>query len=68
MTVQDGQFERIRAILEEADEPLTAREILNVLEDEEELDSPHRVATLLGRRARHGDVDVIRDRPYRYRV
>lgn len=67
MTVSRTEYDRIRSILEEADEPLTAREILEVLEDEE-IDSAHRVATVLGRQAERGEVDVIRDQPYRYRV
>lgn len=70
MRLRGGEFERIRAVLEDADpdEPLTAREILSLLEEHgEEFDSAHRVATVLGRRAETGDVEVIRDRPYRYR-
>lgn len=67
MAARHSEFEEIRRILEEADEPLTASEILDSLEDPE-IDSAHRVATVLGRRADSGDVDVIRDRPYRYRV
>ncbi len=66
-----GEFERIRTVLEDAgaNEPLTAREILELLEEHgEEFDSAHRVATVLGRRARDGEIDVIRDQPYRYRV
>jgi len=67
MAARHHEFEVIRRILEEADEPLTAKEILEHLDDDE-IDSAHRVATVLGRRADGGDVDVIRDRPYRYRV
>jgi predicted Zn-ribbon and HTH transcriptional regulator len=67
-----GEFERIRTVLEEADpdEPLTANEIAALVEERTDLDvgSAHRVATVLGRRARTGDVEVIRDDPYRYRV
>jgi len=66
-----GEYERIRSVLNEsgAEEPLTAREILELLEEHgEEFDSAHRVATVLGRRAREGEIDVIRDQPYRYRV
>jgi predicted Zn-ribbon and HTH transcriptional regulator len=64
------EFESIRQVLSEADaeEPLTAREICRLLEDHGvEVDSAHRVATILGRRAREGEVEVIRDQPYRYR-
>ena len=70
MRIRRGEFERIRSVLENADqdEPLTAREILRVLEEnDEEFDSAHQVATVLGRRAQTGDVEVIRDQPYRYR-
>jgi predicted Zn-ribbon and HTH transcriptional regulator len=69
MRTRPGEFERIRSVLDDAepDEPLTAREILRVLEDHgEEFESAHRVATVLGRRAQTGDVEVIRDQPYRY--
>ena len=71
MRIRRGEFERIRTVLSEADpdEPLTAREILDLLEaNGEEFESAHRVATVLGRRAEAGDVEVIRDQPYRYRV
>jgi predicted Zn-ribbon and HTH transcriptional regulator len=70
MRIRHGEFERIRSVLEQADadEPLTAREILDLLERHgEEFDSAHRVATVLGRHAQRGDVEVIRDQPYRYR-
>jgi predicted Zn-ribbon and HTH transcriptional regulator len=61
------EFERLRGVLSEADEPLTAREILSHLDDET-FESPHRVATVLGRHADRGDVEVVRDSPYRYRL
>jgi predicted Zn-ribbon and HTH transcriptional regulator len=70
MRTRHGEFERIRSVLEDADtdEPLTAREILEVLEDHgEDFDSAHRVATVLGRREETGDVEVIREQPYRYK-
>lgn len=67
MAVCHSDYDHIRTVLEEAEEPLTAREIIEAI-DVAEIDSPHRVATVLGRRAERGDVDVIRDRPYRYRV
>lgn len=70
MRVRRGEFERIRSVLAEAkpEEPLTAKEILSLLEEhDEEFDSAHRVATVLGRRADEGDIEVIRDQPYRYR-
>jgi len=70
MRIRRGEFERIRSVLEQtdADEPLTAREILDLLEEHgEDFDSAHRIATVLGRRAQYGEVEVIRDQPYRYR-
>jgi hypothetical protein len=71
MTVRRGEFDRIRSVLRQAqpEEPLTAREIVQLLDEHgEEFESPHRVATVLGRRADAGDIEVIRDRPYRYQV
>ncbi|QLD90727.1 hypothetical protein HWV07_17425 [Natronomonas salina] len=71
MAIRGGEFERIRSVLSEADpeEPLTAREILDLLEEHgEEFESAHQVATVLGRRARSGEIEVIEDQPYRYRV
>jgi len=71
MRVRRGEFERIRAVLDEAnpDGPMTAREILDLLEEHgEEFDSAHRVATVLGRQAEAGVVEVIDDQPYRYRL
>jgi predicted Zn-ribbon and HTH transcriptional regulator len=71
MRIRRGEFERIRSVLAEAnaEEPLTAREILALLEEHGvEFDSAHQVATVLGRHARRGDVEVIRDQPYRYRL
>ncbi|NEU55897.1 hypothetical protein [Halorussus sp. MSC15.2] len=65
------EYDRIRTVLAEADadEPLTAREILQLLEAHgESFESAHSVATILGRRARDGDVTVIRSSPYRYRL
>ena len=62
------QYDRIRGVLAEADEPLTAREILALVEECEAIDSPHRVATVLGRRAERGEVEVIAGQPYRYRL
>lgn len=70
MHSQWGESEHIREVLAEVDpdEPLTAREIRDLLADHGvEVDSAHRVATVLGRWADRGEVDVIRDRPYRYR-
>jgi hypothetical protein len=71
MRLRRGEFERIRSVVAEADadQPLTAREILDLLEEHgEEFESAHRVATVLGRRAEAGEVEVIRDHPYRYRL
>jgi hypothetical protein len=71
MRIRQREFERIRSVLEEADAdgPLTAREILDVLDEHGvEFDSAHRVATVLGRHAQTGDVEIIREQPYRYQV
>ncbi|ERG89028.1 MAG: hypothetical protein J07HX5_01178 [halophilic archaeon J07HX5] len=71
MRARHGEFEQIRSVLTEANTegPLTAREILTILKQHgEEFNSAHRVATVLGRRAQTGEVDVIRDHPYRYRL
>ncbi|MGQ3328134.1 hypothetical protein [Halorubrum sp. FL23] len=67
-TGEYDRYDRIRGVLAEAEEPLTAREILALAGECEEIDSPHRVATVLGRWAERGDVEVIADRPYRYRL
>jgi predicted Zn-ribbon and HTH transcriptional regulator len=63
-------FEQLRRVLATADEPLTARQILSLLDDADasEFESAHRVATVLGRRAARGDVEVLRESPYRYRL
>jgi predicted Zn-ribbon and HTH transcriptional regulator len=66
-----GEFERIRSVLAnaDADEPLTAREILALLQEHgEEFDSAHKIATILGRRARRGDVEIVDEQPYQYCV
>ncbi|WP_135853875.1 hypothetical protein [Halorussus salinus] len=65
------EYDRIRTVLAETDtdEPLTAREILQLLDARgESFESAHRVATVLGRRARRGDVTVVESSPYRYRL
>ncbi|MEF8779523.1 MAG: hypothetical protein V5A46_02435 [Haloferacaceae archaeon] len=67
MHARQREYERIRGVLVDADEPLTAREILALLDDDE-IESTHRVATVLGRWARRGEVEVITDSPYRYRL
>ncbi|MFC7072514.1 hypothetical protein ACFQJ7_14230 [Halovenus rubra] len=70
MRIRRGELERIRSVLEQTDreQPMTAREILEVLDEHgEEFESAHRVATILGRHAQNGTVEVIRDQPYRYR-
>jgi predicted Zn-ribbon and HTH transcriptional regulator len=68
---QRTEYERIRSILDGADVegPLTAREIANLLREHgEDIDSSHRVATILGRQARRGEVEVVGGTPYRYEV
>jgi hypothetical protein len=68
MSSRREQYDRLRQVLSEADHPLTAREILLHLEGDDEFDSSHGVATVLGRWADDGDVDVLEDSPYRYRL
>ena len=71
MTVQrrDQEIERIEAALAEADEPLTASQLRDQLEERGlAFESAHRVATVLGRLAEHGAVEVLHSSPYRYRV
>jgi argininosuccinate lyase len=71
MATSGGEFERIQSVLSRVDpeEPMTAREIRDLLaEHGVEYDSAHRVATVLGRRAQAGDVEVIEEQPYRYRL
>jgi hypothetical protein len=69
--VDRGEFERIRDVVIEADveEPLSASEIVAVLREHGvDVESTHRVATVLGRRADSGAVEVVgEDPPYRYR-
>lgn len=67
----DRELATIRAVVTEADadQPLTAREILALLEERGmDFESAHQVATVLGRGARTGDVEVIESSPYRYRL
>lgn len=69
MRTRRSDFERIRSVVTatDADQPLTAREILALLEEETgEFESAHEVATVLGRRADSEDVEILRDQPYRY--
>jgi hypothetical protein len=68
---QRTDYERIRAVVEgaEVDGPLTARQIADLLREHGvDIDSPHRVATILGRQARRGEVEVLDGQPYRYEV
>jgi len=68
MRPQSREYEQLRGVLSEADEPLTAKEILTLVEEREEFESAHRVATILGRWADEGDVEVLQGSPYRYRL
>ncbi|WP_049969709.1 hypothetical protein [Haladaptatus cibarius] len=78
MYVRGQEFDRIQAVIADAgtDQPLTAREILTLLDEHGEHDenhvgtfeSAHEVATVLGRQAQYGDVTVIRSSPYRYQI
>ena len=71
MQTTPSDFERIKGVLAVAEEPLTASEILATLEEnysETTFDSTHQLATLLGRRAKAGDITVIAQQPYRYTI
>lgn len=64
------EFERIRDVIVDSapEQPLTAREIRDLLAEHGiDIESPHRVATVLGRHAETEALDVIRSSPYRYR-
>jgi len=62
--------DRLRGVLADAEAPLTAREILQELEDRGEtgFESPHQVATVLGRWGDRGVVTVHTGQPYRYQL
>lgn len=67
MRTTHRDLDRLQGVLAAADEPLTAREILAALEDgETDFESPHQIATVLGRWAERGLVTVDRRQPYRY--
>ncbi len=70
MRTTHSDVERLEGVLAAADEPLTAREILTELETRGEtaFESPHQIATVLGRWAKQGGVEVIAGQPYRYRL
>ncbi len=70
MRTTHSDVDRLEGVLAAADEPLTAREILLELEarGETAFESPHQIATVLGRWANQGAVEVITDQPYRYRL
>ncbi|MFB6131303.1 MAG: hypothetical protein ABEJ28_10835 [Salinigranum sp.] len=68
MSVNRQEFETLRGVLVGADEPLTARQILSMLDDREQFGSAHRVATVLGRCAERGAIEVVQGSPYRYRL
>jgi predicted Zn-ribbon and HTH transcriptional regulator len=70
MRLRRGEFERIHAVLSEVEpeEPLTAREILALLDEHDEsFDSTHQIATILGQHTDSG-VEVIHGQPYHYRL
>lgn len=71
MQTTPSDFDRVEGVLAAAEEPLTAREILAALEADEgetTFESPHQLATVLGRRAKTGEVTVIAQQPYRYTI
>ncbi len=70
MRTTHSDVDRLEGVLAAADKPLTAREILRELEarGETAFESPHQIATVLGRWANQGGVEVITGQPYRYRL
>ena len=68
MRPKPTEYEQLRGVLANADEPLTAREILSLLDQQEAFGRAQRVATILGRCADRGDVEVLEETPYRYRL
>lgn len=73
MHTQRAAYERLRGVLSEAEEPLTAKEIMSLLEErgvEIEVESTHKIATILGRVAEeeYDEVEVVQDTPYRYQL
>lgn len=70
MRTSHSDVDRLKGVLAAADEPRTARELLAELEADGEtaFESPHQIATVLGRLANRGCIEVIPDQPYRYRL
>ena len=68
MRTTHSDVEKLEGVLAAADEPLTAREILAELDarGETAFESPHQLATVLGRWATQGELTVISGQPYRY--
>lgn len=68
---RDPEFSEIESVLADAgdEESLTAREIFVVLKARGlEYKNVHQIATVLGRAAQAGHVDVTPSSPYRYRI
>jgi predicted Zn-ribbon and HTH transcriptional regulator len=70
---RDHALEELLGVLSDADEPLTAREILARIRERdgaESVETTHRIATVLGRAADADDapVEVRHDSPYCYRL
>jgi ABC-type xylose transport system substrate-binding protein len=70
MRTTHSDVDRLQGVLAAADEPMTAREILAALEAEGEtaFESPHQIATVLGRWADRGEITVYRRQPYEYQL
>jgi len=70
MATRPPGFEQLLDVLEDAEEPMTAREILDRLHerDVDAFETPYGVATVLGQiEERGGPIDVSEGSPYRYR-
>jgi predicted Zn-ribbon and HTH transcriptional regulator len=70
MRTTRSDVDRLQGVLATADEPLTAREILAILEADGEtaFESPHQIATVLGRLAHRGEITVQPHQPYQYQL
>ncbi|MDY6779419.1 MAG: hypothetical protein SV760_02495 [Halobacteria archaeon] len=70
-TARDTQFEVIRRVIRKeglVGEELTAREILDLVEDADVgISSAHEVATVLGSNSTDPRVQIIDGSPYRYK-
>lgn len=69
-TTDDTQFEAIKRVVKKEGlegKELTAREIFELVKEENtEISSSHKVATILGYNSERSDIKVIEGSPYKY--